>query len=698
MKLSSSQNTLDTSITTAADFGIEESDLSHIMGILRSQIYSDKLLAVIREYSTNARDANIEAGNSHRPIHVNVPTQTKPTLSFRDYGNGLTDEQVTSLYVKYGASTKRSSNDYTGCLGIGCKAAFAYGDSFTIKSYTLDTITTWLARIDESKRGTISLINSETNHTEPTGVEVSVTIRTSDYEECKSKIKKFFKFWKSDITSNLEESLTELDVLHSTDDWAIANLQVERNYGYRGQRNSATVVMGNIAYPVPENDFKDNGIHGLSLIHHENVIFYAPLGSLDIAANREALEITDRTRTGIISLANNMMLDLTKMLADEVQAQPTRILASIKATLFENSLGTTLNRTIASNCTWKGQKLIRTISLNNNSKTVIHKRERSWRNAGADDRNVRVTDVTMITLDEHLTLCTTDSTISEANSTRRVRTLQDKDGYQRVKRYAVIHADDLKNCEPKLEPADVTDLTTIEPLKPNRTIIKKAVGDTTKNVRINVCVLKHNELKSARLSKECEPTSMSDGRFVYVPLDRFDWDGYPDRLSNLRWIIDSLTHMTNDEEIEPITIHGVKKHHVSKLDDKWITLDMFYKEQLRSYKYRNIPRFKQIADQHACATGNTRSLYADLTLMSEVANTTIKYQAQQISNAGTVGESGILAVGTFLNVYTCKSNIIKEIKATLDKYPLLEIMQTGYYTARDRSEIVKEINKYIKSK
>ena len=77
MKLSTDTSRYTTTITKAADFGIEEEDLSHIMGILRSQIYTDKLLAVIREYSTNARDANIEAGHGSA-IDVILPTFASP--------------------------------------------------------------------------------------------------------------------------------------------------------------------------------------------------------------------------------------------------------------------------------------------------------------------------------------------------------------------------------------------------------------------------------------------------------------------------------------------------------------------------------------------------------------------------------------------------------------------------------------------
>lgn len=93
MKLSTNKNTLATNIDKAADFGINDNDLSHIMGILRSQIYSDKLLAVIREYSTNAMDANKEAGYDG-PINVTIPNAFQPTLSFRDYGKGMSDEEV----------------------------------------------------------------------------------------------------------------------------------------------------------------------------------------------------------------------------------------------------------------------------------------------------------------------------------------------------------------------------------------------------------------------------------------------------------------------------------------------------------------------------------------------------------------------------------------------------------------------------
>jgi hypothetical protein len=61
----------------SVSFGIKQDGLAHIFGVLRNQLYSDKILAVIREYSANALDANVEAG-SDKPIVVTAPNSLDP--------------------------------------------------------------------------------------------------------------------------------------------------------------------------------------------------------------------------------------------------------------------------------------------------------------------------------------------------------------------------------------------------------------------------------------------------------------------------------------------------------------------------------------------------------------------------------------------------------------------------------------------
>ena len=79
MITTSSQTTLKQSNDfESVSFGIKESGLSHIFNVLRNQLYSDKVLAVIREYSTNAVDAHIEVGQADKPIKVTLHTQMTP--------------------------------------------------------------------------------------------------------------------------------------------------------------------------------------------------------------------------------------------------------------------------------------------------------------------------------------------------------------------------------------------------------------------------------------------------------------------------------------------------------------------------------------------------------------------------------------------------------------------------------------------
>jgi len=72
--------------------------------ILSSNIYTHKERAVIREISCNARDAHIAAGHND-PIKVHLPTKLEPWFTVRDFGIGLSDEDVRNIFTTYFCST-----------------------------------------------------------------------------------------------------------------------------------------------------------------------------------------------------------------------------------------------------------------------------------------------------------------------------------------------------------------------------------------------------------------------------------------------------------------------------------------------------------------------------------------------------------------------------------------------------------------
>ena len=65
--------------------------------ILSSKLYSNPTLAIIRELLTNAYDSHKAAGKEDIPIKVNLPGYMEPNFIIRDYGIGLSKEDVLEI-------------------------------------------------------------------------------------------------------------------------------------------------------------------------------------------------------------------------------------------------------------------------------------------------------------------------------------------------------------------------------------------------------------------------------------------------------------------------------------------------------------------------------------------------------------------------------------------------------------------------
>lgn len=254
--------------------GIDEFSMAHIMSIL-TDLYSDPELAVIREYSTNALDAHVEVGQT-RPIEVSTPTHLSPFFKVKDYGVGLSVEEITEIYSKYGASTKRDTNDQVGMLGLGCKSALAYVSQFTLVGVKNGERVAVAISRDEDGAGSMTVV--ETNATdEPSGVEIVIPARK--YSDLHQKSLDFFKYWApGTVLLNGEEPIKAAG-LDITD-----NIKLVLNARNR-------VVMGNVAYPMPNeyaHQMQHNGNWG--------VVAYVNIGDVNFTPSREALMMTGRTK------------------------------------------------------------------------------------------------------------------------------------------------------------------------------------------------------------------------------------------------------------------------------------------------------------------------------------------------------------------------------------------------------------------
>lgn len=305
---------------TSADFvdvgfDIDEAGKAHIFNILRNSLYTDKPRAVIREYSTNAADAHVEANCSQRPIEITLPNSLEPILKIRDFGLGLSEKGIQEVYCKYGASTKRGSNAFTGQLGLGCKSGFAYGENFVIVSYHQGKKTIYNAYLDASQIGRIATLISE-DSAEENGVEIQIPVKKEDIGTFSSIARTLFSYFKvAPIVKGISGFAIERPAASSIfgSDWYL-----------RAGSTGAVAVMGNIGYPISQSSLCLSGtdIWMAQYISKALVVDF-PIGVLEIAANREGLQYTALTIKSIKDKLALIKAEIEATLGKEVLSAKT---------------------------------------------------------------------------------------------------------------------------------------------------------------------------------------------------------------------------------------------------------------------------------------------------------------------------------------------------------------------------------------
>lgn len=261
--------------TTGFSIEVNES----MFQLLTANVYNDPILAVMREWSTNACDACIAAGKDVK-FDVHLPTLEEPNFHVRDYGTGLPPEDITGLFSNLGASTKRESDAYNGTLGIGRMAGLAVADAFTVESYYNGTHYSYAISMQNGVPVTLAIGSFPT--TEPNGLKLSVAVDYDDLNQYLDKAPNLYKYFDHKPNLNLSDINIELDVTdHISDKWFM--YQPKRHWD-----RTNYVVMSQVAYAIPDNgSVKDQGF--------SNMVIKAEPGSVTFNPGRESLSLNKST-------------------------------------------------------------------------------------------------------------------------------------------------------------------------------------------------------------------------------------------------------------------------------------------------------------------------------------------------------------------------------------------------------------------
>ena len=362
--------------------------------ILSSRLYTNVVLAIVRELSTNALDAHIAAGRRTTPFEINLPTHEAPYFQIRDYGTGLSKNSIENLYTTYFDSDKTDSNEFTGALGLGSKSPFSYGDSFTVTSYYHGEKYVYSMYKEKGMPKIIRLLEEKTSL--PDGLEIKLGVKAKDFETFKREAGRVFEYFpvKPIFNEDTAPTFLEKKVYLSGDSWRIFCKEREPDLysaAYYKRKNTTlkpSAIMGHIGYPIQKEYFKNE--------HHQALLTLPlwidfNLGELEMSANREELHYNEET----IEAIKNKLDGITQELCRKVEGQISGAKSLWQAKIILSEL-LDKDQTIGAACSllfeskqlapiWNGKK-VQTNSINPSEITKIHAGIRSFEVKRYDSR------------------------------------------------------------------------------------------------------------------------------------------------------------------------------------------------------------------------------------------------------------------------------------------------------------------------
>lgn len=290
---------------------------------LRDKIYSDKVLACVREYICNAFDEHIKH-NVQTPVFVNMhkSDDNECIWSVRDYAKGLSEDHVRNVFGMYFESTKSNTNSMIGGFGIGSKAGHCYTDTFYIKSHFEGTCTFYACVLGGGEKGIPvgELYKVSENPTTESGIEISFTVKPGDTHKFHNTtytlvrcfgIENAIKFTSDygdtigDVVPDVPVKTIELNGFKFNQYENLQSAFAGKLYPYK-----TFIRMGGIIYKSICSRHERN--------YKSDIVVDVPIGKLSIPISREYIEDTAANN----AVVSKILDEIVKMHDAELQEVP----------------------------------------------------------------------------------------------------------------------------------------------------------------------------------------------------------------------------------------------------------------------------------------------------------------------------------------------------------------------------------------
>ena len=277
-------------------FNIQVND--NAFAILSDKLYQDKELAIVREYISNAYDIHVLTGNLV-PCEINIPDKINPNFEVRDFGTGLSEEDIHRLFCTYFASNKNETNEQIGGFGLGCKSGFAYSESFSVTSWFNGVKTNYIM----TKMGNVPTCITGKSYPsdDPSGLKISIP--TDKYFR--------FAYLVRNVLDGFPRWFIPPQIRSNLDAKSLVERYIKRNKDFNTEGED--IIYGNFKLRNPlAHKISFTGTHfNISSNYLGNLCF--KVGEIDVTPSREQIELTDKTRKAIEDRKQEFIDILTKL-------------------------------------------------------------------------------------------------------------------------------------------------------------------------------------------------------------------------------------------------------------------------------------------------------------------------------------------------------------------------------------------------
>lgn len=282
--------------------------------VLSANLYTDRILAIVRELACNAWDAHAMVNKTNVPFEVFLPSELKPELRIRDFGPGLSKEELPKVYTTFFGSTKRNSNDQIGGFGLGSKSPLSYTDAFSVTSFQNGVSCTYAIFLQKDGSPGVTLLD-ESDTDRPDGLEVTMPVEPRHNDEFITRARRALRYFPT-MPRVLGAKIEARDYTIKSDLFGV----------YEGDRHgsAANIIMGHVAYPISRNALDDRTTSQFHhLLSNSNIDIFVPIGELEIQPSREALSYDDATKNKIHDLLEKVVAELSKTIQSSIDKQKT---------------------------------------------------------------------------------------------------------------------------------------------------------------------------------------------------------------------------------------------------------------------------------------------------------------------------------------------------------------------------------------